>query len=202
MLQTQTVVPDLLELLKKLMSEKLFSQFNLVGGTSLALQIGHRNSIDIDLLGHQEINQILFEEKLRKLGKVEVSQSSKNILITKVNEIKVDFVNYKYPLLTDYLVIDTIRMLSMQDIAAMKLNAIMGRGSKKDFVDLFFLLEEFSIHEILKFYNKKFRDGSEFLVLKSLTYFEDADLQTQPKMYRAFDWEKCKEKITAEVLKL
>ena len=202
MLQTQTVVPDLLELLKKLMSEKLFSQFNLVGGTSLALQIGHRNSIDIDLLGHQEINQILFEEKLRKLGKVEVSQSSKNILITKVNEIKVDFVNYKYPLLTDYLVIDTIRMLSMQDIAAMKLNAIMGRGSKKDFVDLFFLLEEFSIHEILKFYNKKFRDGSEFLVLKSLTYFEDADLQTQPKMYRAFDWKKCKEKITAEVLKL
>ena len=127
MLQTQTVVPDLLELLKKLMSEKLFSQFNLVGGTSLALQMGHRNSIDIDLFGHQEINQILFEEKLRKLGKVEVSQSSKNILITKVNEIKVDFVNYKYPLLTDYLVIDTIRMLSMQDIAAMKCN----NGSRK-----------------------------------------------------------------------
>ena len=78
----------------------------------------------------------------------------------------------------------------------------MGRGSKKDFVDLFFLLEEFSIHEILKFYNKKFRDGSEFLVLKSLTYFEDADFQPQTIMYRAFDWEKCKEKITAEVLKL
>lgn len=69
----------------------------------------------------------MFEEKLRKLGKVEVSQSSKNILITKVNEIKVDFVNYKYPLLTDYLVIDTIRMLSMQDIAAMKCN----NGSRK-----------------------------------------------------------------------
>lgn len=69
----------------------------------------------------------MFEEKLRKLGKVEVSQSSKNILITKVNEIKVDFVNYKHPLLTDYLVIDTIRMLSMQDIAAMKCN----NGSRK-----------------------------------------------------------------------
>ena len=144
----------------------------------------------------------MFEEKLRKLGKVEVSQSSKNILITKVNEIKVDFVNYKYLLLTDYIIIDTIRMLSMQDIAAMKLNAIMGRGSKKDFVDLFFLLEEFSKHEILKFYNKKFRNGSEFLVLKSLTYFEDADFQPQPIMYKDFDWKKCKEKITAEVLKL
>ena len=202
MLQTQTVVPDLLELLKKLMKEKLFSDFNLVGGTSLALQMGHRNSIDIDLFGHQEINQLLFEEKLREFGSVEISQASKNILITKINNIKVDFVNYKYPLLSDYLIHDNIRMLSTKDIAAMKLNAIMGRGSKKDFVDLFFLLEKFSMKEILEFYNKKFSDGSEFLVLKSLTYFEDADSQPQPKMFAAFDWEKCKEKITEEVLKL
>ena len=68
MLQTQTVVPDLLELLKKLMSENLFSQFNLVGGTSLALQLGHRNSIDIDLFGNSEINSQLFIKKLNSFG--------------------------------------------------------------------------------------------------------------------------------------
>ena len=202
MLQTQTVVPDLLELLNKLMSEELFSEFNLVGGTSLALQLGHRNSIDIDLFGIQEIDQILFEDKLREFGKVEISQASKNILITKINDIKVDFVNYKYPLLTDYLVVENIRMLSTRDIAAMKLNAIMGRGSRKDFVDLYFLLEEFSMNEILNFYKQKYADGSEFLVVKSLTYFEDADLQPQPKMFAAFDCEICKQKITEEVLKL
>ena len=99
MLQTQTVVPNLLELLKKLMSEKLFSEFNLVGGTALALQIGHRNSIDIDLFGNKNINQNLFEEKIREFRKVEVCQSSKNILITKINDVKVDFVNYKHSLL-------------------------------------------------------------------------------------------------------
>lgn len=202
MLQTQTVVPDLLELLKKLMNENLFSDFNLVGGTSLALQMGHRNSIDIDLFGDSEINPELFIEILTSFGDVTVTQSSKNILITKINDIKVDFVHYKYPLLNDYLVVDNIRMLSMKDIAAMKLNAIAGRGSKKDFVDLFFLLEEFSMEEILQFYKQKYADGSLFMVQKSLTYFEDANPQLEPKMFKNFDWEICKQKILEEVSKL
>jgi hypothetical protein len=90
-----------MELLKKIMSEKLFSDFNLVGGTSLALQMGHRNSID--LFGNSEINPVLFIEKLSEYGKVKVAQSTKNILITKINDVKVDFVNYKYPLLADCL---------------------------------------------------------------------------------------------------
>jgi Nucleotidyl transferase AbiEii toxin, Type IV TA system len=203
MLQTHTVVPDLLELLKKIMSEKLFSDFNLVGGTSLALQMGHRNSIDIDLFGNSEINFELFIEKLSEYGEVKVAQSTKNILITKINNVKVDFVNYKYPLLIDCLFVDNIRMASKTDIAAMKLNAIAGRGSKKDFIDLYYLLNEFSLREILDFYNQKFSDGSEFMVYKSLSYFEDADNQLNPKMLHSdFDWETCKQKIIEEVLKL
>ena len=123
-------------------------------------------------------------------------------MITKINDIKVDFVNYKYPLLTEYLFIDNIRMLSTKDIAAMKLNAIAGRGSKKDFIDLYFLLNEFSLEEILDFYENKHNDGSGFMVQKSLTYFEDANLQQQPKMYQEFNWETCKQKIIEEVLKI
>lgn len=202
MLQTQTVVPDLLELLREIMNEKLFSDFNLVGGTSLALQLGHRNSVDIDMFGSAEIDTELFIEKLRDYGEVVITQSSKNILITKVNEVKVDFVNYKYPLISDFLLVDSVRMLSTKDIAAMKLSAIAGRGSKKDFIDLYFLLDEFSLKDILSFYTQKYKDGSSFMVQKSLTYFEDADLQLQPKMYKDFDWELCKQKIVAEVLKL
>ena len=202
MLQTQTVVPELMELLKKIMSEKLFSDFNLVGGTSLALQMGHRTSIDIDLFGNSEINFELFIEKLSEYGDVKVAQSTKNILITKINNVKVDFVNYKYPFLTDCLFEDNIRMASKTDIAAMKLNAIAGRGSKKDFIDLYFLLNEFSLSEILSFYDQKFSDGSIFMVQKSLTYFEDADFQLQPKMFLDFNWETCKQKIIDEVLKL
>ena len=202
MLQTQTVVPELLELLKKIMSDEVFSDFHLVGGTSLSLQIGHRNSIDIDLFGNSEINSNLFIDKLRKYGDVQVMQSTKNILITEINNLKVDFVNYKYPLLQDYLFTDNIRMLSTADIAAMKLNAIAGRGSKKDFIDLYFLLNEFSLPQILDFYDKKFNDGSRFMVQKSLTYFDDADPQLNPKMFKPFDWELCKQKIIDEVLKL
>ena len=202
MLQTQTVVPDLLELLKEIMNEELFSDFNLVGGTSLALQMGHRNSIDIDLFGNSEINTDLFIDKLKSFGEVVITQSTKNILITKINEIKVDFVNYKYPLLTDCLVVENIRMLSTKDIAAMKLNAIAGRGSKKDFIDLFFLLDEFSLEDMFSFYTQKYNDGSIFMVQKSLAYFEDADIQLQPIMFKDFNWEICKQKIIEEVLKL
>ena len=202
MLQTQTVVPELMELLKKIMSEKTFSDFNLVGGTSLALQIGHRNSIDIDLFGNSEINFELFIEKLSKYGEVKVAQSTKNVLITKINNVKVDFVNYKYPLLSECLFLENIRMLSTKDIAAMKLNAIAGRGSKKDFIDLFYLLNEFSLEEILSFYEKKYKDGSVFMVQKSLTYFEDADAQQQPIMFKDFNWEICKQKIIEEVIKV
>lgn len=202
MLQTQTVVPELLELLKRIMEEPLFKNFNLVGGTALSLQIGHRNSIDIDLFGEQEIDQNGFIETLNNFGDVLIKTSSKNILITEINTIKVDFVNYKYKLLDKSLEIDQIRMLSDKDIAAMKLNAIAGRGSKKDFIDLFFLLKKYSLKEMISFYNQKYTDGSEFMVQKSLTYFDDADEQLSPKMFYDFNWEDCKQKIVEEVLKL
>ncbi|MFA5555787.1 MAG: nucleotidyl transferase AbiEii/AbiGii toxin family protein [Flavobacteriaceae bacterium] len=202
MLQTQTTLPDLLELLKKIMHEKLFENYFLVGGTALALQIGHRNSIDIDLFGNNEINTYQFIDKLEEFGEVIVNQSSKNILITRTNGIKVDFVNYKYPLLSNPIEIDSIRMLSKKDISAMKLNAIAGRGSKKDFIDLYFLLQEFSLTEIIDFYCQKYHDGSKFMVIKSLVYFEDADGEEQPKMFKNFDWQECKRYILEETKKI
>src|SRR6187402_2732359 len=202
MLQTQTVSPDLLELLKKIMKLKSFNDYLLVGGTSLALQIGHRNSIDIDLFGNCEIDEELFTRTLNEFGTFEVFKKSKNILITSINGVKVDFVNYKYPLLRDHLVIDGIRMASKEDIAAMKINAIAGRGSKKDFIDLYFLLNEFSLTEIIDFYLQKYFDGSKFMAIKSLSYFSDADIDQTPDVYLDFNWETCKQKIIEEVLKL
>ena len=122
MLQTQTVSPELLELLEKIMKLNQFDSFLLVGGTSLALQIGHRNSIDIDLFGKCEIDEELFTRTLNEFGIFEVFKRSKNILITSVNGVKVDFVNYQYPLLKKHLIVDGIRMASKEDIAAMKCN--------------------------------------------------------------------------------
>lgn len=203
MLQTQTIVPELMELLEKIMNEALFRDYYLVGGTALSLQLGHRNSIDIDLFGDCEISPEAFIEKLKEFGDVTVTQSSKNIIITEVSGIKVDFVNYKYPLLSAPVIVNSIRMLSKNDIAAIKLNAIAGRGSRKDFIDLFHLLDEFTLRDMMAFYLQKYSDGSEFMVQKSLTYFEDAEEQLNPKMLaKDFNWETCKQKIIVEVLKL
>ncbi|PWA06842.1 nucleotidyl transferase AbiEii/AbiGii toxin family protein [Flavobacterium psychrotolerans] len=195
MLQTQTIQPILLELLKKIMASEVFNGFNLVGGTSLALQIGHRFSVDIDMFGDSEINEFEFIEELSRFGKVITIKKSKSIIIFSVDGIKVDFVNYKYPLLENINNVDAVRMVSDKDIAAMKLNAIAGRGSRKDFVDLYFLLKKYSLKEIIHFYNQKYKDGSEFMVLKSLNYFEDAENEEMPIMFEEIDWSHIKKTI-------
>ncbi len=202
MLQTQTVSPELLELLRQIMESEFFSDFVLVGGTALALQIGHRNSIDLDFFGKKEIEEERILEELEQFGNVEKKAGSKNILVCSVNQIKVDFVNHKYPFLDQRLNIENIRMASPKDIAAMKLNAIEGRGTKKDFIDLFFLLNNFSLEEMIEFYNQKYVNHTDFMMLKSLTYFTDADLFPQPKMFVDFDWENCKEVLMEEYFKL
>ena len=192
MLQTQTIQPELLELLKKIMSSSIFNGFNLVGGTSLALQIGHRFSVDIDMFGIAEIDEFEFVDELSNFGKVIVIKKSKNVLILSVNGIKVDFVNYKYPLIEEITIVENIRLASDKDIAAMKLNAIAGRGSRKDFIDLHFLLQKYSLKEMIAFYNTKYADGSEFMVLKSLTYFEDAESEEIPILFQKLDWNEIK----------
>jgi hypothetical protein len=195
MLQTQTIQPELLELLKKIMSSSIFNGFNLVGGTSLALQIGHRFSVDIDMFGIAEIDEFEFVDELSNFGKVIVIKKSKNVLILSVNGIKVDFVNYKYPLIEEIRIVENIRLASDKDIAAMKLNAIAGRGSRKDFIDLHFLLQKYSLKEMIYFYNNKYADGSEFMVLKGLTYFEDAESEEIPILFQKLDWNEIKVSI-------
>jgi hypothetical protein len=94
--------------------------------------------------------------------------------------------------------IERIRLVSLSDIAAMKLNAIAGGGSKKDFIDLFFLLKHFSLSELLGFYNEKYKDGSEFMVRKSIGYFEDADREETPIINDDTNWEEIKKFITQQ----
>jgi predicted nucleotidyltransferase component of viral defense system len=202
MLFTQNVDIKLLELLNAIMHSSTFREFNLVGGTSLALQIGHRFSVDIDLFGDSEISEIEFNNELSSLGKLTILKKSKNILVYAINGVKVDFVNYPYPLIEKPQTINSIRMVSLKDIAAMKLNAISGRGSKKDFVDLYYLLKTFSLEEMFQFYSEKYADGSTFLALKSLSYFDDAEKEEMPIMTEKNDWQLIKQTILNEVKKM
>ena len=195
MLHYEAVKPRLLELLRMLMRKEFLNSFRLVGGTALALQLGHRDSVDIDLFGDDYLDDIELRTLLNDLGQYTPLKQSKVIKIFEVNKIKIDFVTYKYPWLEEPIIEDGLRLASKKDIAAMKLNAIAGRGSKKDFIDLFYLLHEFSYEELISFYLEKYHDGSEFLILKSLTYFEDANTQEMPKMFTNDNWNEMKKVI-------
>lgn len=195
MLHLKSISPELLELLTQLMHDDVFKHFNLVGGTALALQIGHRISIDIDLFGNCEIDEIAVLDQLNACGPVHVLKKSKNILICSVQGIKVDIVNYSYPILENTLISDGIRMVGLKDIAAMKMNAIAGRGCKKDFIDVYYLLQYFTLEVMIDLYLQKYSNGSEFLVRKSLTFFDDAEEEEMPVMLEDISWDRIKERI-------
>ena len=168
MLHYETVDEGTLGLLKQLQSLDILSEMRLVGGTSLALQIGHRKSIDIDLFGILNVEFDILIDELKTLGEVVLLKNSKNIHSLLINDIKTP---------------------------AMKLTAIMGRGSKKDFIDLYFILKNYTLTTLMDFYSKKYHDGSIFLVLKSLAYFEDADEQEMPFMFHNTSWQTMKNNI-------
>lgn len=199
MLSTCTVEPHTLELLKRMMKEELFSPLRLVGGTALALQYGHRNSVDLDFFGAAELDSLDVRQALNAAGRTTVIKESRNIKIYSVNGIKVDFVNYPYPWIAETVYEEDLRLASDKDIAAMKVNAIEGRGSKKDFIDMFFLLQRYSLQDIFGFYQAKYPENSIFRALLSLTYFDDADLQLMPKMYSPASWEEIKTFIREQV---
>jgi len=195
MLHYQAIDSTTLELLKKLLRLAGFEQLRLAGGTSLALQYGHRKSIDLDLFGEFTMDTIMLSSYLGSIGEVKILQNLQHIKSYLINGIKVDIVNYPYPWIGPLLSIDQVRLASDRDIGAMKLAAITGRSAKKDFFDLYFLLKRFTLRELLSFYNQKYMDGSAFMVIKSLVYFEDAEADVDPVQLIPASWSDVKSSI-------
>ncbi|MEZ4926713.1 MAG: nucleotidyl transferase AbiEii/AbiGii toxin family protein [Saprospiraceae bacterium] len=202
MLQVHTVEPRTLGLLNTIMAVPELEGFNLAGGTSLALQIGHRKSVDLDMFGNRPFEKGEIIELLADVGDCHTMHQTKNILILNIEGVKVDFVNYQYPLIRDVKMESGVRLLDLPDIAAMKLSAITGRGKKRDFIDIFFLLKEFPLRTLLEFYNQKYSDNSELLVARSLTYFDDADGDEDLNLFIQVSWPDVKKRILTEVKKL
>lgn len=203
MLQTRTIEPRTLELLKSLMTLPSVDPFFLVGGTSLALQMGHRVSIDLDLFTPEIFDKNHLLESLYPDFQVSVESESQQMLLTYIDDVKVDFVKMGYPILFPTLVVEGIRMLDIRDIAAMKLKAIAQRGSKKDFYDIYFLTDILTIEEMLSIFQDKFKQHEVFHIVKSLTYFEDAEAFADPIVFdKKITWVKVKKLINEEVKKL
>lgn len=202
MLQYRTVYPKTLELLKELMKMNELQDFFLVGGTALALQLGHRISVDIDLFTQNDFDTAkLFNQlnsKFRVNDKTEdINTLNINIIpVESKNIVKVDLIKYAYPLINPIKEIDDIRLLSIEDIIPMKLSAVAGRGSKKDFYDIYYLLQQYTFKQMFDLFEQKFINANKFHVLKSLTYFEDAEIEPNPQTIKEFNWDNLKEQIT------
>lgn len=172
----------------------------LVGGTSLALQYGHRRSIDLDFFGENTKDVDELTDALQKqIGQVVVGGHSRSIKTYFLNGVKVDIVNYNYAWIDAPVLDNGLRLASPKDIAAMKVNAVIGRGTKKDFIDIYYLLKHFSFSDLIQLYLQKYPDGSEYRALLSMAYFEDADPQPMPYMFENMEWETIKKRIRQEV---
>jgi len=203
MLQYSTIEPTTLDLLKRIMAVKELSHFNLVGGTALALRYGHRLSIDLDLFSQNDfINEEVIEVLEKNFPDFSYRNSNNPIgVFGFIGDVKVDFVKHNhYPLIGTLQEIDGIRILSDEDIIAMKINAILKRAVKKDFWDIAELLQHYKVKDCIDYYHQKCK-GQNLLISipQAISYFEDAEESEDPVSLKGQTWEGVKSSIQKAV---
>jgi len=190
--------------LLKLFSEKkpdFLSSFYLSGGTALSLQLGHRESEDLDFFSEQSFEPDALEKQLLSYGALAETELVKGTLNTYLDGVKLQFLLYPYRLIEPLVEWGSTRLSSVIDIACTKLQTVGMRGSKKDFIDIYFILQHFSLPELLEYTKKKYAesDYSETHILKSLVYFDDAEDQPMPRMHQDVSWEQVMRSIIKAV---
>lgn len=203
MLHAKAADANTRRVLDLLMADARFSDFHLCGGTSLALLYGHRLSIDIDLFTKKPFDkgelknnlQDLFEDFKEEFTPVSI------FYFCYLNQVKSDFIYSKPKVISPFVVIDGIRMWGVKDIIAMKLSAIYGRGSKKDFWDIDELLNHFSLTEMIELFFEKSPEAFEEGLMMSLLYFDDANQDKDPFSFNGRKWQDIKKRIESEVYK-
>jgi predicted nucleotidyltransferase component of viral defense system len=197
MLREETVEPATLELLKQLVALPALKNFRLVGGTALSLLLGHRKSIDLDFFTDQPLEkQILKEALVNSFNHIEtVNDISASIYQCFIQNIKVDFVSVKDSFSKPIQFINEIPFADIEDLVALKLNAVKGRGVKKDFWDIARLLQLYSFEELFQFYNNRYPYDDPIAVLRSAIYFDDAENSPEPRALDGATWNTVKENI-------
>ncbi len=204
MLHLEAIDPHALELLKRLQRLPALADTRLVGGTALALQLGHRVSVDLDVFGRWDYS-VDMTSLLGQVGSVEKQSGTPDgkMQFFYVDDVKVDCVSYDmYEWIEPPVEEGGIRLAGIKDIGAMKINAITNRGTRKDFVDLARLLDDFSLEDIFGWYQSKYPQANPALALRSMSYFVDAETMPMPQMLIDFDWDAAVEKILASVRNL
>lgn len=190
----------------KLAKLPIWNDFYLAGGSGLALQINHRISVDFDLFSYNNRLTDIERERLKKIfsdsESITIRTSKDWTLEVVLNGVLISFFYYDYPLVEPLLKFNSIKIASLSDIGLMKLASIVGRGSKKDFIDIYFILKEHtSLEQLLILSKEKFKEVPSFNIqaLQALVYFEDADLERMPKMIREVNWTEVKDFIRKQV---
>lgn len=201
---TKTVLPDTLRAIKLVSRLSAIKKAYLAGGTALALQLGHRISVDLDFFTQEEIDENVVASSLSQLSEFTESQREWRTVLGTVGKTKFSIFYYKHKLIDSLLPFEGIMLASKKDIAAMKIHAISDRGTKRDFIDVYLLAKEFSIEQMLDFYDQKYGvlDDKLYMILKSLDYFVDADRQVMPEMLIPIDWKEIKEYFRRETYRL
>ncbi len=203
MLYIETVKPNAFSLLKELMAMEELNQFQLVGGTSLSLQLGHRMSDDLDLFStiefdNEEIIEVLQSKFLNRF-ELKSTLTNKLGVFSFIDSVKVDICRHKQILIDEIVVIDNIRMWGTKEIAAAKVNAISRRATKKDFWDIDVLLDKYSIDEIAAYYKTKYLPMLAIGVSQIITYFNDAEESENPLCLKNKTWEAVKKSIITKI---
>lgn len=197
MLHQETVEPRTLELLKQLQAEPLLLSFNLVGGTALALRIGHRKSVDLDLFTTEDFDLEELKSMLVQRYGLKVSYERHQTLKGFIDGVMIDCIRFNYPHLQSPDIIDGVRLESVPDIIAMKLSAISQNGTRiKDFIDIATLSTQYSLEEMLDFYISKFPMANVMMPIKALTYFDEIDFNESVVMTTGnFNWNKIAKRL-------
>ena len=199
MLHKETIDAATLELLKRLMSDEHLQGFVLVGGTSLALQMGHRISVDLDLFTENEFGADGLREYLERNYHLQTDYLAFATVKGEIDGVQVDCIAHAYPWLKPFVVEEGIRLASLEDVCAMKLNAIAGNGTRiKDFVDVAYLSSSFSLQQMLDFYEEKY-NANPLMPLKGIVYFADINKAAPVKMAsgKPLDWKSIEKRLLA-----
>ena len=187
--------------LAKIAKLDFVQNFYLAGGTALAIQLGHRESIDLDFFSREKFSAQKLKYELSKIGKLAVDYEDEDTLNGTLDDVKVSFFYYGYAQSFDLVKYENIFLADERDIAAMKIDTISARGSKKDFVDIYFLMQRHSLSQLIGFFEEKYKNirYNKLHIIKSLIYFADANDNPDPLMLVDFDWEKIKTFLEQEV---
>ncbi|MDO9543098.1 MAG: nucleotidyl transferase AbiEii/AbiGii toxin family protein [Kiritimatiellia bacterium] len=177
----------------------------LAGGTALALQLGHRVSYDLDFFTQEEFDEQMIVPEIKKRSNFQMEKIAWRTILGKFKGVKFSMFYYKYPLLYAAKKLGMVNITDVRDIAAMKIAAIASRGTKRDFVDLYFICKEnVSLPDAIQLYDKKYENlaATKIHIVKSLVYFEDAEPDETPKMLKKAGWEEIKRYFEKEVRKM